>query len=227
MGMPCDLAAILAVARARGAAGDRGRRLRDRQRDPRGDGRWERIGGPHGDVACFSFHPRKVISTGDGGMITTANAEWDAQVPAAAPARHERARHGPPRREPGDLRGVPDRRLQLPHDRHPGRRRPRAAEAPARDRPGAPRDGRALPRAARRRSPASCCRTSPTGRAATGRASACACPTAATSARSCSRCSTTASPRAAASCAAIARLHTLARTDQSRCRSRKRHRSGA
>ena len=30
-------------------------------------------------------------------------------VPAAAPARHERARHGPPRREPGDLRVVPGR----------------------------------------------------------------------------------------------------------------------
>jgi len=31
------------------------------------NGRWERIGKPHGDVACFSFHPRKVITTGDGG----------------------------------------------------------------------------------------------------------------------------------------------------------------
>ena len=43
------------------------------------NGRWEKIGKPHGDVACFSFHPRKVITTGDGGMITTANAEWDAR----------------------------------------------------------------------------------------------------------------------------------------------------
>jgi len=42
-------------------------------------GRWERIGRPHGDIACFSFHPRKVLTTGDGGMITTANAEWDQQ----------------------------------------------------------------------------------------------------------------------------------------------------
>ena len=41
--------------------------------------RWERIGAPHGDVACFSFHPRKVISTGDGGMITTRHADWDKQ----------------------------------------------------------------------------------------------------------------------------------------------------
>ena len=51
--------------------------MRHRERDPLGE-RWERIGRPHGDIACFSFHPRKVISTGDGGMITTANAEWDA-----------------------------------------------------------------------------------------------------------------------------------------------------
>lgn len=29
--------------------------------------------GAHSDLVCFSFHPRKVISTGDGGMITTGN----------------------------------------------------------------------------------------------------------------------------------------------------------
>jgi dTDP-4-amino-4,6-dideoxygalactose transaminase len=40
---------------------------------------WERIGRPHGDIACFSFHPRKVVTTGDGGMITTSNPEWDAK----------------------------------------------------------------------------------------------------------------------------------------------------
>jgi dTDP-4-amino-4,6-dideoxygalactose transaminase len=27
----------------------------------------------------FSFHPRKIISTGDGGMITTPHADWNAQ----------------------------------------------------------------------------------------------------------------------------------------------------
>jgi dTDP-4-amino-4,6-dideoxygalactose transaminase len=76
MGMPCDLAAILAIARRRGipvvedAACAIGSEIR-------WNGAWERIGRPHGDVACFSFHPRKVMSTGDGGMITTANPEWD------------------------------------------------------------------------------------------------------------------------------------------------------
>jgi len=44
------------------------------------DGRtWERIGKPHGVIACFSFHPRKVITTGDGGMLTTNNSSYDAE----------------------------------------------------------------------------------------------------------------------------------------------------
>ncbi len=42
-------------------------------------GAWQKIGLPHGDVACFSFHPRKVMSTGDGGMLTTRHAHWDRQ----------------------------------------------------------------------------------------------------------------------------------------------------
>ncbi len=78
MGMPCDLAGILQAA---------GRHALPVVEDAAcaigsevlWDGRWEKIGKPHGDVACFSFHPRKVISTGDGGMLTTANADWDRQ----------------------------------------------------------------------------------------------------------------------------------------------------
>ena len=31
--------------------------------------------GSHGNIACFSFHPRKSISTGEGGMITTDDPE--------------------------------------------------------------------------------------------------------------------------------------------------------
>jgi len=76
LGMPCDLSRILPIARRHGvpviedAACAMGSEIRD-------DGRWERIGKPHGDAACFSFHPRKVISTGDGGMITTRHEAWD------------------------------------------------------------------------------------------------------------------------------------------------------
>jgi dTDP-4-amino-4,6-dideoxygalactose transaminase len=32
--------------------------------------------GSHSELVCFSFHPRKVISTGDGGMITTTNEAY-------------------------------------------------------------------------------------------------------------------------------------------------------
>jgi len=78
LGMPCDLAALQAIAGSRGlplvedAACAAGSELLR-------EGRRERIGLPHGDVACFSFHPRKLLTTGDGGMLTTARPEWDAQ----------------------------------------------------------------------------------------------------------------------------------------------------
>lgn len=76
IGMPCDLKAIVAIAQRHSipviedAACAIGSEIL-------WNGTWEKIGKPQGDIACFSFHPRKVISTGDGGMITTANAEWD------------------------------------------------------------------------------------------------------------------------------------------------------
>jgi dTDP-4-amino-4,6-dideoxygalactose transaminase len=76
LGMPCDLAGILEVARSRSlpvvedAACAIGSEIV-------WNGAWERIGRPHGDIACFSFHPRKLLTTGDGGMITTSNEEWD------------------------------------------------------------------------------------------------------------------------------------------------------
>jgi perosamine synthetase len=33
------------------------------------------IGKPLGTMACFSFHPRKILTTGEGGMITTSDAK--------------------------------------------------------------------------------------------------------------------------------------------------------
>ena len=78
VGLPCDLSSLAAIARRHGlplvedAACAIGSEIR-------WDGDWQRIGRPHGDVACFSFHPRKVMSTGDGGMLTTDDAELDAR----------------------------------------------------------------------------------------------------------------------------------------------------
>lgn len=78
IGMPCDLARIVDIARWHGvpviedAACAAGSEILWR-------GEWQRIGRPHGDAACFSFHPRKVMSTGDGGMLTTMRADWAAR----------------------------------------------------------------------------------------------------------------------------------------------------
>lgn len=36
--------------------------------------------GSHSELVCFSFHPRKVITTGDGGMITTNNEEYYKRI---------------------------------------------------------------------------------------------------------------------------------------------------
>jgi len=72
IGIPCDLERILDVANRHSlplvedAACAIGSAVR-------WNGRWERIGRPHGTVACFSLHPRKVVTTGDGGMMTTAD----------------------------------------------------------------------------------------------------------------------------------------------------------
>lgn len=77
MGMPCDLPGLRDVAHCHGIA-----LIEDAAcavgSEIKVDGRWEPIGRPRGDIACFSFHPRKVITTGDGGMLTTSNAQLDS-----------------------------------------------------------------------------------------------------------------------------------------------------
>ena len=81
MGMPCDLKAILKIARkydlpvVEDAACAIGSEI-----SVEGGKRWEKIGSPHADIACFSFHPRKILTTGEGGMITTNNAIYDKKV---------------------------------------------------------------------------------------------------------------------------------------------------
>lgn len=76
MGMPCDLPALASLASRHGitliedAACAAGSHIRI-------NGQWEMIGKPRGHIACFSFHPRKVITTGEGGMLSTANPDFD------------------------------------------------------------------------------------------------------------------------------------------------------
>lgn len=79
LGFPCDLPAIAEIALRHAlpliedAACAVGSEIK------LGDG-WQRIGRPYGRVACFSFHPRKVITTGDGGIITTADQDLAARL---------------------------------------------------------------------------------------------------------------------------------------------------
>lgn len=40
----------------------------------------ERIGKPHTTMACFSFHPRKILTTGEGGAISTNDEQLAARL---------------------------------------------------------------------------------------------------------------------------------------------------
>ena len=76
MGMPCNLFKILKIAKKysipviEDAACSIGSEILINKN-------WEKIGKPHGDISCFSFHPRKVLTTGEGGMITTNNKYFE------------------------------------------------------------------------------------------------------------------------------------------------------
>ena len=79
IGMPCQIQKIVEIASnynipvVEDAACAIGSEIKN-------EGNWDKIGKPHGDIACFSFHPRKVITTGDGGMLTTNNPEYDKKL---------------------------------------------------------------------------------------------------------------------------------------------------
>ena len=73
-GLPADIDAFIDIGRRRGvkiiedAACALGSRYKDKPI------------GAHTEMACFSFHPRKVICTGDGGMVTTNNPVYAEQL---------------------------------------------------------------------------------------------------------------------------------------------------
>jgi dTDP-4-amino-4,6-dideoxygalactose transaminase len=68
-GLCVDLDPILAMARERG--------LWVLEDAACGFGAWyhDKHAGTVGDLGCFSFHPRKSITTGEGGMVTTERAD--------------------------------------------------------------------------------------------------------------------------------------------------------
>lgn len=55
--------------------------------------------GSLGEIGCFSFHPRKSMTTGEGGIITTNNDEWANQIQMlrnhGASVSEEQRHHGP------------------------------------------------------------------------------------------------------------------------------------
>jgi dTDP-4-amino-4,6-dideoxygalactose transaminase len=81
MGMPCDMNAVMSLAREHGipvvedAACAVGSEVRMDTASS-----WQKIGRPQGDIACFSFHPRKLLTCAEGGMVTTRHDAYDAQV---------------------------------------------------------------------------------------------------------------------------------------------------
>jgi len=66
LGIPCDIDAILEVAGDIPIIEDAACAIGSERLG-------ERLGRPHGTLATFSFHPRKVLTTGEGGMITTSD----------------------------------------------------------------------------------------------------------------------------------------------------------
>jgi dTDP-4-amino-4,6-dideoxygalactose transaminase len=80
MGIPCDIARIVEIAKRHRlpVVEDAACAIGSEVSFDWGM-TWEKVGKPHGDIACFSFHPRKILTTGDGGMITTNNPELDAK----------------------------------------------------------------------------------------------------------------------------------------------------
>ena len=79
MGMPCNISAIIKIAKKynlpviEDSACAIGSEILN-------NGNWEKIGRPHGDISCFSFHPRKILTTGEGGVLTTNNRDFDKKI---------------------------------------------------------------------------------------------------------------------------------------------------
>lgn len=74
VGLPADLGPILKIAKKHGLPV-----LEDAACGIGAEYDGQRLGGIS-DISCFSFHPRKVITSGEGGMITTSSDDLAARA---------------------------------------------------------------------------------------------------------------------------------------------------
>lgn len=74
IGMPADIDAFRALCDEKGLA-----LVEDAACAAGSEYKGKKIGS-HSDLVVFSFHPRKVITTGDGGMITTSRDDFDERA---------------------------------------------------------------------------------------------------------------------------------------------------
>jgi UDP-4-amino-4,6-dideoxy-N-acetyl-beta-L-altrosamine transaminase len=95
-GQPCDMDAIAQLARLFGF-----RIVEDASHAVGASFGGTPIGAcDYSDLAVFSFHPVKIITTGEGGMVTTRDAELHRAV--------QRLRSHGVTRDPGEMTGAPD-----------------------------------------------------------------------------------------------------------------------
>jgi perosamine synthetase len=75
IGLPSPLSEIMSIAAAHGLIV-----IEDAACAIGSEYKGHLIGRPDTSMACFSFHPRKILTTGEGGMITTADEKLAARL---------------------------------------------------------------------------------------------------------------------------------------------------
>ena len=121
IGLPADLDRFKALAAKRGLI------LLDDAATAFGAKYKGQYTGGHGVPCCYSFHPRKMITTGEGGMLVTDDDDWAERARVLRSTGASVSDLEAPRGEGRHLPAVLRVWLQLPHDGHAGRDGPRPA----------------------------------------------------------------------------------------------------